>query len=188
MLALVFVPAIALAQGEPTFTDLPGAPGETETAALVRALVRRVTELERRVDALEAASVAKIAEAPATDPEAQRLLVAAGTAKTKLLTHLDGYTYTLKADERQVYARAKKDHAWATIEADAKAFTNALQDAVGRASGLRPESKPTLESLVRWARGRTVYQVKGFSALNSTTIVLAPLDLATDIFPVEEKK
>lgn len=187
-LVFVIVCSAALAQGsEPSFGDLPANPSERDLTAVVRSLLARVTELERRVNELEGANANRLAAEPArtVDPEAARLLAAAVTERGKLSRHLDGFTRADPVDARLQYSLVKRDAGWDTVVADAKRYTDALKAAVGKASGLKDDSKSTLEGQIRWARGRTIYQVK---RLNVTNHVLLPLDFATDVVPLEEKK
>lgn len=188
VLAFVIVCSAALAQErEPGFGDLPANPSERDLAAVVRSLIARVTELERRVNELEAANANRLAAEPAKtlDPEAARLLSVAAAERGKLARHLDGFTRADPTDARLQYSLVKKDASWDAVVADAKRFTDALKAAVGRASGLKDDAKSTLEGLIRWTRGRTIYQVKRF---NVTNHVLLPLDFATDVVALEEKK
>ena len=52
ILWLALVPSLGLAQG-PDFSGLPSTAPREDLAALVQQLLKRVAELERRVDALE---------------------------------------------------------------------------------------------------------------------------------------
>jgi BMFP domain-containing protein YqiC len=187
LFALVFS-SVAFAQGsEPGFGDLPANPSERDLTAVVRSLLARVTELERRVNELEAAGANRLTTEPTrtTDPEAVRLLAVATEERTKLTRHLDGFTRADPTDARLQYSLVKRDANWDTVTADAKRFTDALKAVVAKAAGLPDESKSTLESQIRWARGRTIYKVRG---LNVTNHVLLPLDFGTDVVPADEKK
>lgn len=189
ILLLLVLSGVAIAQGgEPGFGDLPANPSERDLSAVVRSLVARVTELERRVNELEAAGANRLVagHAPATDPEAQRLLATATAHRSTLARHLDGFELVDPTDGRLRSSRVKPDVRWETAVADAQRFADALKAAVGKAAGLPAESKSTLESQIRWARGRTIYQVKRL--VNITKHVLLPLDFGTDVLPADEKK
>lgn len=183
LVALALVPAAVRAQ-DPDFAGLDTA-DKKDLAALVQSLVKRVAELERRVDALESgqAKLAGDTEAKA-DPEAAKLLAAALAAKGKLVAHLDGTEVSRPKDSRLRQSRVKSSEKWETVEADAKAFVEALKGAVGHAAGLG-DGKASLEALIKWARGRSVFQVR--RVLDAKEYLLAPLDFASDVVAVETK-
>lgn len=182
---LFAVPLAALAQG-PDFSGLPANAGSQDLAALVQTLVRRVAELERRVDALETAQARTLTDdKPKADPEAARLLAVALTEKEKLIKHLDEIPRLDRKDPRIQSSRVKPKENWDTVVADAKRFADALKAAVGRASGLEPSGKASLEGLIKWARGRSVYQSNLY--LNATEHLILPVDFATDLVPHESR-
>lgn len=184
-LCLAIIVGGAHAQG-PDFSGLPAAQGQ-DLAALVQQLLKRVSELERRVDALEAAQARGLTAEGETksDPEAARLLAVALEEKKKLSNRLDGVTRADPKDARIQYSRVKSGEDWDATVADAKRFAEALRAAVGRASGVTGGGKASLEGLVKWGRGRSVYQVR--RVLDAKEHLILPLDFGTDVVPHENK-
>ena len=172
----------ASAQG-PDFAGLPQTENK-DLATVVQSLLTRVAELERRVDALEK-SQANFAgnDKPQVDPEATKALAAAISEKEKLVRHLDGTERAVKDPKiRASHAREKEN--WDTVVADVKRFSDALKKAVDKASGLG-DGKSSLEGLVKWARGRSVFQSRQY--VNAVEQLILPVDFATDLFPYETK-
>lgn len=186
----------AWAQG-PDFSGLPAAQ-EQDTAALIQQLLKRVAELERRVDALESSQAGDPAMAsrlvpraggPLTtegeakgDPEAARLLAAATAEKEKLGKRLDGFTRADPRDARIQYSRVKSGEDWDATVADARRFAEALRASVGRP--VTGGGRSSLEGLVRWARGRSVFQVR--RVLDAKEHLILPLDFGTEVVALEK--
>lgn len=181
---VALIAASAGAQGTPDFSGLPQTQ-QPDLAAQVAALMKRVAELERRVDALEGGQ-AKLAGSEATkaDPEAARLLAAAIAEKAKLAAHLDGFTMDDPKNPKHTHSRVKSSEKWDVVVKDAKSFAEALKSAVAHADGMG-DGKASLEGLVKWARGRSVYQVK--FVVNSQEQLILPDDFATDVVPADTK-
>lgn len=173
------------AQG-PDFSGLP-ANNTPDLAALVQQLLRRVAELERRVDALEGSQARTQTTEGTTraDPEAARLLATALSEKEKLSRRLDGFTREDPRDPRIQYSRVKSGENWDAAVADAKRFADALKAAVGRAGQMGEAGKASLEGLIKWARGRSVFQVR--RVLDAKEHLILPLDFGTDVVPHDSR-
>ena len=185
-LALFLSAVPALAQ-TPDFSGLPAAPQSQDLAALVQQLLKRVSELEHRVDALEAAQARTLTTDgdPKADPEAARLLAAAMSEKEKLSRHLDGFTRDDPKHPLIQYSRVKSTENWDAVTVDAKRFAEALTAAAAKSGGLTGDTKSSLEALIKWARGRSVFQVR--HVLDAKEYLILPLDFATDVVPADGK-
>lgn len=177
--------AAARAQG-PDFSGLPAGQGQ-DLAALVQQLLRRVAELERRVDSLEAAQARTLTTEGETksDPEAARLLAAAISEKEKLSRRLDGFTRADPKDARIQYSRVKSGEDWDATVADAKRFADAVRAVAGRASSVTGGGKASLDGLIKWGRGRSVFQIR--RVLDAKEYLILPLDFGTDVVPHDTK-
>lgn len=176
----------AFAQG-PDFSGLPATANNKDLAALVDQLVKRVAELERRVDALEASQARTLtAEGEVkADPEAARLLAAAMAEKEKLARRLDGFSREDPKDPRIQASRVRSTESWDAVVGDAKRFGEALRAAVGHPPAAGDPGRSSLEGLIKWGRGRSVFQVRRI--LDAKEQLILPLDFGTEIVPHDTK-
>lgn len=182
ILCLALSAGVGWAQG-PDFSGLPAAQGQ-DTASLVQQLLKRVAELERRVDALEASQARTLTTEGETkgDPEAARLLAAAIAEKERLAKRLDGFTRADPKDARVQYSRVRSGEDWDATVADARRFAEALKASVGKP--VTGGGRSSLEGLVKWARGRSVFQVR--RVLDAKEHLILPLDFGTEVVALEK--
>jgi hypothetical protein len=172
----------------PDFSDLREGAGQEQLQAVIRSLVQRVAELERRVNALEGAAGATgsstAAPPRALDAETRQLLDRATARRDQLQGFLDGHSLADRIDSRHVYYKVKRDASWDAVTAAARAFVETMNALGPRGAGFPADARRSLESLIRWGRGRILYQTRR-GGLDALDVKLLPVDFAPDLVPVD---
>lgn len=126
------------------------------------------------------------AEASTTTAEAQviRELGRLERLKTQLVGHLDTHSFPDPADPRIRYHKIKAAAPWAEVNAACKAYTEGMTELVSTLEGHPAALRARATELVRWGRGKIVYQVAGPAGINTREAKLLAVDFAPELLRV----
>jgi hypothetical protein len=151
---------------DPNFDDLADGANERDLVAAVRALSRRVTELEARLNAVDvrnqpsrSSSSSNAPKAPVTrNEQLERVVTDAKHYRDKVNAALDGHHFADPNDSRVVYWKIRKAGEWDVVTSDVKRFVSFMDAVLPRAGELTSASTAVYSELIRWGRGRIVYK------------------------------